>query len=199
MAIEVECRNCGRILRAPDDAVGRRAKCPECAAVVVVTDDAGEADDELDDFFNSALTPIEEPRHFDERRESTGYGDHRDERPCPVCGEFVKTRAIRCRFCGESLRESRHARAGDESEGFAIASMVLGIISLVLFCLFPISVPLALLAVLFAVIEMTKARREQRRRSGMAIAGLVCGVIPLAFWLAVFIAAMTDNARLFNF
>lgn len=199
MAIEVECRNCGRILRAPDDAVGRRAKCPECAAVVVVADNTAEADDELDDFFNTALTPIEEPRQFDDERESTGYADHRDERPCPVCGEYIKTRAFRCRFCGESLRESRYAGSGDRSEGLAIASMVLGIISLVLFCLLPLSVPLALLAVVFAIMEMSKARREDRHRSGMAIAGLICGLIPLAFWLAIFVAAMTDNARVFNF
>ncbi|WP_166820645.1 DUF4190 domain-containing protein [Thalassoroseus pseudoceratinae] len=195
MAIEVECRNCGRILRAPDDAAGRRAKCPECSAVVLVHEDG----DEFDEFFDTDFLPTEEPSGFHEDYEETPPRDRRDVRPCPVCGEYIKSRATRCRFCGESLRESRHARPGDRSEGWAIASLVLGIVSLVLFCLAPISVPLALMAVVFSVLEMVKASQEHRDRSGMAIAGLICGLIPLAFWMAILIAAMTDNARMFNF
>jgi hypothetical protein len=30
MAIEFHCTNCGRLLRVPDDAAGKAAKCPEC-------------------------------------------------------------------------------------------------------------------------------------------------------------------------
>lgn len=36
MAIEFRCRQCGRLLRTPDDAVGKPAQCPECGGLTKV-------------------------------------------------------------------------------------------------------------------------------------------------------------------
>lgn len=36
MAIEFRCRQCGRLLRTPDDAVGKPAQCPECGGLTTV-------------------------------------------------------------------------------------------------------------------------------------------------------------------
>ena len=61
-----------------------------------------------------------------------------------------------------------------ESKGLSIASMVLGIVSLVLFCFWYVSIPCAILAIIFGVIGKKKGGR------GMAIAGLVLGIIAIA-------------------
>ena len=36
MAIQFECRSCGRALRARDEFAGKRAECPSCGAVSLV-------------------------------------------------------------------------------------------------------------------------------------------------------------------
>ncbi len=36
MAIEFRCRQCGRLLRTPDDAAGKSAQCPECGGLTTV-------------------------------------------------------------------------------------------------------------------------------------------------------------------
>lgn len=62
----------------------------------------------------------------------------------------------------------------DENKGFSIASMVLGIISIVLFCIWYLSIPCAILAIIFGIVGMKKGAK------GMAIAGLVLGIIAVA-------------------
>lgn len=38
MAIEFSCDNCGKHLRAPDDAAGRKSRCPDCGNIATVPD-----------------------------------------------------------------------------------------------------------------------------------------------------------------
>lgn len=64
-----------------------------------------------------------------------------------------------------------------ENKGFSIASMVLGIISIVLFCIWYLSIPCAILAIIFGIVGMKKGAK------GMAIAGLVLGIIAIAIVL----------------
>lgn len=58
-------------------------------------------------------------------------------------------------------------------KGFCIASMVLGIVALVFFCLWYISIPCGILAIIFGILGLKSVNR------GMAIAGLVTGSIGL--------------------
>ena len=60
------------------------------------------------------------------------------------------------------------------SQGFGIAALVLGVISMVLFCSC-INIPLAILAIVFGIIQLTKPDSAK----GMAIGGIVTGVISL--------------------
>lgn len=60
--------------------------------------------------------------------------------------------------------------------GIGIASMVFGIVSLVLGCCFPyISIPCAVIGVILAAVSLG-GHKDGR---GMAIAGLVCSIISL--------------------
>lgn len=60
--------------------------------------------------------------------------------------------------------------------GLAIASMVLGIVALVLSCcIYFISIPCAIISVILAAVSI-KGGRDGK---GMAVAGLVCSIISL--------------------
>lgn len=61
----------------------------------------------------------------------------------------------------------------NNKKGLCIAAMVLGIIALVLFCVWYVSIPCAILAIIFGIVGIKSATR------GMAIAGLVTGSISI--------------------
>lgn len=69
---------------------------------------------------------------------------------------------------------SNNGSASQGGSGFGVASMVLGIIALVISCCAYISIPLAILAVILGAVGIKKNSGK-----GMAIAGLICGLISL--------------------
>ncbi len=60
-----------------------------------------------------------------------------------------------------------------DKKGFCIASLVLGIIALVFFCVWYVSIPCAILAIIFGILGIKSTGK------GMAIAGLITGSIGL--------------------
>ena len=60
-----------------------------------------------------------------------------------------------------------------EKKGFCIASLVLGIVTLIFFCLWYISIPCGILAIIFGILGIKSTSK------GMAIAGLITGSIGL--------------------
>ena len=76
-----------------------------------------------------------------------------------------------------SMGETRHSVGSHGSgEGMAIASMILGIVALVVSCCFYyISLPCAIISLVLAAVTL-KGNRGGR---GMAIAGLVCSIVSL--------------------
>jgi len=86
-----------------------------------------------------------------------------------------------------------------QSQGLAIASMVLGIISLVTFCLWFVAIPMAILAIVLGGIHLQKVNKlPVQTGKGMAIAGLVCGLIAIAIAVAIAIFALTVGSELEN-
>ncbi len=76
--------------------------------------------------------------------------------------------------------------------GLSIASMVLGIVALVLSCcIYYISIPCAVVGIVLAIISL----KGQRDGKGMAIAGLVCSIVSLipAIFVIVMGAALVDG------
>lgn len=80
--------------------------------------------------------------------------------------------------------EVKQTEIVNESKGLSIASMVLGIVALVMLCVYYISIPCAILAIIFAIIGRKKGAQ------GMATAGLVLGIIALAFDILIVIFAI---------
>lgn len=65
------------------------------------------------------------------------------------------------------------------SKGLSIASMVLGIISLVLFCIPYLCIPCGLIGLILGGVSLA----TKKDGKGMAIAGLVCSIIGIALYV----------------
>ncbi len=69
----------------------------------------------------------------------------------------------------------------EKKQGLSVSSMVLGIVSIVTWCAWFMSVPCSILAIIFGILGV---KQEEK---GMAIAGIVTGSIALAIWIFMFI------------
>ena len=84
------------------------------------------------------------------------------------------------------------------SVGLAIASMVLGILSLLCFCAWYISLPLGVIAIVLGVIAKNQADRGQAGGRGMALAGLICGSIAVLLAIILLVIYFTAGPALQN-
>ena len=75
-----------------------------------------------------------------------------------------------------------------QTSGMAVAGMVLGILSLVLFWASLLAPLLALLGIIFSSVGMSQGSKPGWTGKGMAIAGLVCSLITAAVWVLLVIA-----------
>lgn len=66
-----------------------------------------------------------------------------------------------------------------QSKGLSIASMVLGIVSLVLFCIWWISIPAGIIGLILGGVSLA----TKKGGKGMAIAGLVCSLVGIALYV----------------
>lgn len=71
-----------------------------------------------------------------------------------------------------------------QGTGFGIASLVLGIVSIVVCCIWYISIPAGILAIVFGIMQIVK--NEKR---GMAIAGIICSAVGVIASIVVLIYA----------
>ena len=71
-----------------------------------------------------------------------------------------------------------------EGKGFAITALVLGIASLVLFCIPYVAILCAIAAIVFGVIGLKRAGK------GMAIAGLILGIVALILYVFVILGSV---------
>ncbi len=66
------------------------------------------------------------------------------------------------------------------NNGMGTASMVVGIVSAVGFCMWPIAIIGGIVAVVLGVIARQKVRRGESTNAGQALAGIICGSVGLA-------------------
>ena len=193
MTIEFKCPQCSKLLRTSDDKAGLRAKCPNCGAAVTMPSPHGDTEasewdlDEPDDFlqsFGGGGTSTGGTSTGAEPTPETG-----ERSPCPMCGEMIAAAARRCRFCGDTLGESPVRSTGGyaPTSGWSIAAFVLGIVGLLTFCFWKVSIPCNLLAIGLGIAGIRAARTGQRQGEGLAIAGLSLGVLGLLLGIVILV------------
>ncbi len=78
------------------------------------------------------------------------------------------------------------AKEQKRKNGFSIASLVLGIVSIACCCFNYIPLILGILSVIFAIID----KKNNATMNGMAIAGLICGIVSIALALISIVSSL---------
>jgi len=76
------------------------------------------------------------------------------------------------------------------NQGMAIASLICGILSLVTFCGWYLSVPLGVVAIVLGQMAKGKVARGEGGGGGLAKAGVICGAIGVALSVLITILAV---------
>lgn len=77
----------------------------------------------------------------------------------------------------------------EEGKGFAIAGMVLGIVSLVCCCFTPFNAIFAIIGIVLSVLVLV----QQKPGKGMAIAGIICSAIALILVILVLVGVSSGT------
>jgi hypothetical protein len=75
-------------------------------------------------------------------------------------------------------------------QGFAITSLVLGCVGILTFWIYGI---VSILAIVFGGISISQSRKAGRKPQGMAVAGLVLGIVELAILALIVLAAVATS------
>ncbi|MFC2022993.1 DUF4190 domain-containing protein [Chloroflexota bacterium] len=112
---------------------------------------------------------------------------------CPKCGAENPEGASFCQKCGAGLTQPIPASApapqqpivmqAERTSGMAITSLVLGIVGFIIN-------PLSVLAIIFGAVALSQIGKDPTLKGkGMAVAGLVLGIVIAAIWIILIIFA----------
>ncbi|MFF4835623.1 DUF4190 domain-containing protein [Streptomyces sp. NPDC001315] len=73
------------------------------------------------------------------------------------------------------------------NNGMGTAALVLGILSAIVFCLWPIAIIMGVLGVIFGAIGRKKANRGEATNGGQALAGLICGAVGIVLGIGMIV------------
>lgn len=88
--------------------------------------------------------------------------------------------------------EEENKQVVEEKKGLSITAMILGIVSIVLCKMVFLSVPCAILAIVFGVIE------NKKHKNGFAKSGFILGIISIIFTIVLFAISMSITSSLFD-
>jgi predicted RNA-binding Zn-ribbon protein involved in translation (DUF1610 family) len=106
MPISFQCPQCGKKLKAPDEAAGKSSKCPGCGGAVTCPEPIYDAEvldaSEKPSSAHDPYADLDDDKPYGVVNPQPGEdpaGESR--RPCPMCGEMILANAAKCRYCGE--------------------------------------------------------------------------------------------------
>jgi len=181
--IQMTCPACGKTLSAPDTAAGKKAKCPSCREIILVP----EAVQESQGFYPSAPQP------------SAPSAPPAPPAPPPPSGSPDKwldqlqgPSPVPTASGGERRRHH-----GKSYQGFAVTSMIFGIVSIVgmLGCCVPfvgvIGLVSGIIAIIFAAVASNGMKTSGNfEGKGMATTGLILGIIGVVLYVIIFIISL---------
>ena len=90
------------------------------------------------------------------------------------------------------VNQATNTAPANDKKGFSIAALVLGIIALVLCCIWYVSIPCGIIALILGIIGLKSSKR------GMSIAGILTGVIGMILSIVLVIAIVMLGVSIFN-
>ncbi|MGH7180242.1 MAG: DUF4190 domain-containing protein [Tepidisphaeraceae bacterium] len=178
------CAFCSSRLEATESMAGQEGQCPTCGSTIVIP---------IQDRYGRLIDPmtgkvIKQDPHPVHAYAAAGMrapqiirrNDGSQMIQCPRCGTQSPVSSNNCKSCGMPFTmEGTTLEASGASNGFCVASLVLGIIGIPAGCaLIP-----ALLAIIFGMVGYNQVIKSglDHRGKGMAIAGMICGGLGLMF------------------
>ncbi len=162
MPIDFRCTQCNRLLRTPDESAGRQATCPQCGARLTIPTSGGTPPAEP---APAPAASAEEPNPFAASVPGPGVpaGPGPEVSPSPFQAPTT---------------QPDYGPPPPQRDGRAIAALVLGICSLVVWCCPLLGAPVAIIGLILGVLAWNSASR------GMAIAGVVMCALGLLLSIA---------------
>jgi len=187
------CGYCSSRLEATESMAAQEGQCPTCGnnITIPILDRYGRLiDPKTRQIIKQDPHPVHAYAAAGERAPAIlRTKDGKQSIRCPRCQGISPITANNCKGCGMPFTmEGTTLEAAGTSNGFCVASLVLGIIGLPAAC----AVIPPVLAVIFGIIgynQVTKSGVEGGGGKGMAIAGIICGAIG-CFLAIMFIANM---------
>jgi DNA-directed RNA polymerase subunit RPC12/RpoP len=174
------CGYCSSRLEATESMAAQEGQCPTCGnnITIPILDRYGRLiDPKTRQIIKQDPHPVHAYAAAGERAPTILRAkDGKQTIKCPRCGGLSPITANNCKGCGMPFTmEGTTLEAAGTSNGFCVASLVLGIIGLPAACVILPSV----LAIIFGVIGLNQVSKgtEGGGGRGMAIAGIVCGAI----------------------
>jgi phage FluMu protein Com len=184
------CGYCSSRLEASEGMAGQEGQCPTCGNTIVIPilDRYGRL---IDPMTGKIIKQDPHPVHAyaaagDRAPGIFRQGDGSQLIQCPRCKSMSPITANNCKSCGMPFTmEGTTVEAAGASNGFCVASLVLGIIGLPASCMV---IP-PVLAIIFGIIGYNQvvASGAHNAGKGMAIAGIICGAIGSMLALMVFL------------
>ena len=174
------CGYCSSRLEATESMAAQEGQCPTCGnnITIPILDRYGRLiDPKTRQIIKQDPHPVHAYAAAGERAPTIlRTRDGKQTIKCPRCGGLSPITANNCKGCGMPFTmEGTTLEAAGTSNGFCVASLVLGIIGLPASCVILPSV----LAIIFGVIGLNQVAKggEAGGGKGMAVAGIVCGAI----------------------
>jgi len=174
------CGYCSSRLEANEAMGGQDGQCPTCGnnITIPILDRYGRL---IDPKSGQIIKQDPHPVHAYAAAGDRAPGIFRDDArkqyiKCPRCSATSPISANNCKSCGMPFTmEGTTLEAAGTSNGFCVASLVLGIIGLPAFC----AVLPWVLAIIFGIVGFNQVNQSgvERGGKGLAIAGMICGVI----------------------
>jgi DNA-directed RNA polymerase subunit RPC12/RpoP len=184
------CGYCSSRLEANESMSGQEGQCPTCgnAIVIPILDRYGRL---IDPMTGQIIKQDPHPVHAyaaagERAPRILRSDDGKQTIMCPRCQALSPISANNCKSCGMPFTmEGTTLEAAGTSNGFCVAALVLGIIGIPAFICFPVPI----LAIVFGGIGYNQVNKGggEGGGKGMAIAGIVCGVIGCGIALVSFL------------
>jgi hypothetical protein len=182
------CGYCSSRLEATESMAAQEGQCPTCGnnITIPILDRYGRL---IDPKTRQIIKQDPHPVHAyaaagDRAPAILRSKDGKQLIKCPRCSGTSPITANNCKGCGMPFTmEGTTLEAAGTSNGFCVASLVLGIIGLPAAC----AIIPPVLAVIFGIIGYNQVSKggEGGSGKGMAIAGIICGAIGCLFGLII--------------